>query len=375
MQMGTVTDKVAGSSPSAQEDTVTRPSPRRPAQPRRTARIGAAAAALVLAGAGLAGCSPDSPGGSDGRPKVVAGTSVYGDIARAVAGDRARVDSLVTDANADPHSYEATPADAAKVSSADLVVYNGAGYDSFVDDALANAKDVRTVVGVDEFAKATGVTVQPHEHGGHEHGAHDHPGDHDHDHAGGGHDHAAPTTTDNEHVWFSLPTARAVAEAVAEQLAALDPDDAQAYRDDARAFGERITPLEQTMARLGEKAHAHYVQTEPVGAHLFASAGFHDVTPPGFLTAIEEDQDPAAADFVATRDLLTSREAAFLAFNTQTTTGVTDQLRSTADGAGVPVVELTETLPPGTDYVTWMTGQIASVEKAVDRGPAKVAAG
>ena len=56
---------------------------------------------------------------------VVTSTNVYGSIAQAVGGDRVSVESLITDPAADPHSYESTPADAATVAGALVVVLNG----------------------------------------------------------------------------------------------------------------------------------------------------------------------------------------------------------------------------------------------------------
>ena len=168
-------------------------------------------------------------------------------------------------------------------------------------------------------------------------------------------------------MWFHLDTVVAVADAIAEQLAEIDPDDAENYRANAEKFGADLAPLDKRLTDLGTGHHARYVQTEPVGQHLFDTAEFHDVTSKGFLSAIEEDSDPAAADFVATRDLVRGDEVDFLAVNTQTSTAVTDRLVSAARQAGKPVVELTETLPEGTDYRTWMGSQIDAVAEAVER--------
>lgn len=328
----------------------------RSARPAAVRRLGALTAALVLAGGALTACSPDGSGSGDAGPdglRIVASTTVYGDIAEQVAGPDITVESVLSDPAADPHSYEASPADAATVSNADLVVYNGAGYDSFVDRALENAGDVPVVRAVDEFERVTSTTVEAHDHGdeGHDHeaGVHDH-GEDDH-----GHDQGSGATT-NEHVWFHLPTAAAVAERVAEELAELDSDNAGTYRENAAAFGEGIDALEEKVDGVHDRGHFSYAQTEPIGAHLFEMAHMADKTPHGFLAAIEDDSDPSAADLTATLGLLRGKEVDFLAFNTQTETSVTARVRDAARDADVPVIELTETLPDGEDYLGWMTG-------------------
>lgn len=323
-------------------------------------RASALAAAGLLSISTLAACSGSDTGGDGGDgPDIVASTTVYAGIAEHVAGEHASVESVISDPTADPHSYEASPADAAAVTSADLVVYNGAGYDAFVDMALENAGDLPVVSAVDEFERATSTSVAAHSH---DHGddGHDHSHDHSHDHD------AEPGTTTNEHVWFSLPTVVAVAERVAEELAELDAENAETYRDNARGFADALAPLEEQVDAIHDRGHFAYAQTEPIGAHLFEAAHMVDRTPPGFLSAIEEDSDPSAADLTTTLDLLRDRSVDFLAFNVQTETLVTGRVRDTAEEAGLVVVELAETLPEGEDYVTWMTGIVDNLTAALD---------
>lgn len=352
------------------------------------ARVAALAAAALLGGAVLTACGSEDGSGEGATatgPTVVASTSVYADIAEQVAGGNATVESVISDPAADPHSYEASPADAAAVTGADLVVYNGAGYDSFVDRALENASDVPVVRAVDEYARVTGETIAGHSHGdehGHDdHGEDDHGHDdhgaedghddaHDdhgaedgHDDAHDDHDHASDT---NEHVWFSLPTAAAVAERVAEELATIDEENAEEYRGNASRFAESLAPLEADLDTIHDRGHFPYAQTERVGAHLFDAAHMVDLTPRGFLASIEDDTDPSAADLSAMLDLIDEREVAFLAFNTQTETTVTARVRDAAESADVAVVDLTETLPEGMDYTTWMTGIVDSLSSALD---------
>src|ERR1700754_3435350 len=75
-----------------------------------------AVVALALAGCG-SGTETETPSAApDTALPVVASTNVYGSIVDAVGGDRVAVKSLIDDPNADPHSFESTPADAAAVA-------------------------------------------------------------------------------------------------------------------------------------------------------------------------------------------------------------------------------------------------------------------
>lgn len=329
----------------------------------RTLRTLSLAAAGLLGGGLLGACGSTAAGDDpEDGPSVVASTTVYADIAEQVAGDHASVEAVISDPTADPHSYEASPADAAAVSGADLVVYNGAGYDAFVDMALDNSGDVPVVRATDEFERVTDTAVTGHAHD-HDHGDAGHD-DHGHDHGSGGDDGGGDEAegTTNEHVWYHLPTAAAVAERVAEELAELDAENAETYRENARAFAEGVAPLEEAIDRVHDGGHYSYVQTEPIGEHLFEMAHMRDQTPRGFLASVEDDTDPSAADLTAALDLVREQQVDFLAFNAQTGTPVTERVREAAESADVVVVELTETLPDGEDYLTWMTGIVDDLE-------------
>lgn len=342
-----------------------------PHAPRR--RLAALAGALTVITGALTACGAEGQAGPAGDdpdgPSVVASTTVYADIVERVAGGNATVETVISNPDADPHSYEASPADSAAVAGADLVVYNGAGYDGFVDLALGNAGDVPVVRAVDEYQRVTGGAVAAHDHGAGAHGGDGHHGD-EHDHAPTG-DAADEPAFANEHVWFSLPTVAAVAERVADELAALDPDDAERYRANAEEFAGELSPLESRLDEIHDRGHLPYAQTERVGAHLFEAAHLTDLTPRGFLASVEDDTDPSAADLAALLDLLAERRVAFLAYNPQTETSVTARVRDAAEDAGLVVVDITETLPEGADYLGWMTGIVDEISTAAaDAGPA-----
>ena len=124
-----------------------RPARRRPS-PRgaRTRVLNAGLAALVAAGLVLGGCAPgnapgNAPGstpaaGADTRPVVLTTFTVLADIARNVAGEHLRVESI-TKVGAEIHGYEPTPGDLTRAADADLIVDNGlhleAWFERFVD--------------------------------------------------------------------------------------------------------------------------------------------------------------------------------------------------------------------------------------------------
>ncbi|MFI6265053.1 anchored repeat ABC transporter, substrate-binding protein [Micromonospora sp. NPDC051006] len=86
---------------------------------RRIRRAGATALALAIL---TSGCAPGRAG-DDGRVSVAVSTEILADLVRNVGGDRVSVETVVP-AGGDPHSYEPTPSDAAKVARADAAFTN-----------------------------------------------------------------------------------------------------------------------------------------------------------------------------------------------------------------------------------------------------------
>jgi len=286
----------------------------------------------------LAGCgSVDSGAGrgsEDAALSVVASTDVWGSVVATVVGDAVEVTTLIDDPSADPHSYESTPADAAAVTDADLVVFNGGGYDQFMAEILGTL-DTKRTVNAFELAEGGGDDAPAHE------GA-------------------------NEHVWYELPAVEAVAVQVAEELGKLLPGRADAFTANAAAFRAEIDAIAAQLSAIGQaNPGARVALTEPIASYLVEDAGLTDVTPAEFLEAVEEETDPPAAAVAATRQLMSANQVRALIYNPQTETPVTQQVRSDAEAAGVPVVEMTETLPAGTEYVSWMAGQVEALSSAL----------
>ncbi|OLF07818.1 hypothetical protein BLA60_26230 [Actinophytocola xinjiangensis] len=311
------------------------------------------AAGLVVT---LTACGSEGDDGGDqgGAITVVASTDVWGSVAARVGGDQVDVESLVNNASGDPHAQPDRPTDMVAVAEADVVVYNGGGYDEFFTKLLDSSGT--DVPAVDAFELSG-------------HGEEGEPG-HDEDGAtedeqGHGHEHGAV----NEHVWYDLTTVSSVADALAEEFSAIEPDRRDEFTANAQAITSDLDALLVRAADIG-KTHpgARVLATEPVAYYLLDAAGLTDATPPEFSEAIEEETDPPLAVVAATTELLDRRQVSALVNNAQTETPVTNSLTDAATRAGIPVVNVTETLPEGvTDYVEWMTSTVDALAGAFDK--------
>jgi zinc/manganese transport system substrate-binding protein len=101
-----------------------------------TRRLLASTAGLALAVGALTGCTADS----GDRPLVVVTTNILGDVVSNIVGDEAEVMVLMRP-NADPHSFEISAREAARILEADLVVSNGLGLEEGLQQHLDTATD------------------------------------------------------------------------------------------------------------------------------------------------------------------------------------------------------------------------------------------
>jgi zinc/manganese transport system substrate-binding protein len=282
-------------------------------------------AAMVVA---VSACGSPAPPGD--QMKVVASTDVWGSVVNAVGGDHVQVRAIINNPAEDPHSYDASPADVAAITDAQLVVYNGGDYDHFVDQVLDEHAGVQRV---------NAFTV-----GGHQAGS-------------------------NPHVFYVLDTVSAVANAIAEKLAAIDTTHAADYRANAQKFKAQLQDLAGNERAIGA-AHpgTSAIATEDIAEYLETATGITDKTPAGYYKAIDADADPAPADIATMLDLVNSRGVQVVLYNPQTDTPVTHRIVDAAKAAGVPVVEVRETLPAGTDFLTWQRQTVDRLSAALKQG-------
>ena len=316
---------------------------------------------IAVTALALAGCSASTPAADENAGlSIVASTNVYGSIAEAIGGDLVTVTSIITSAAQDPHSYEASAQDQLALSKADLVIENGGGYDPFIDTLLSASSSEAPVVNASE---ASGLL----EGDAHEHdddastSSTDSAAEEEEDHEG--HDHIEGF---NEHVWYSFHGVEHVAEEIAHQLSELDADNAATYEANFTAFTGEIEALEARAEALHADTEGMGAAiTEPVPLYLLEAAGFTNRTPEEFSEAIEEGTDVAPAVLAQTLALFGSGSVSLLAYNSQTASNETEEVRAAAEENGVAVVEFTETMPDGADYVSWMTDNLSAISAAV----------
>jgi zinc/manganese transport system substrate-binding protein len=296
----------------------------------RVAVVAAMGLAAVAIAALAAGCGPTAGAAGGSGVAVVAGENVWGDVAAQIGGARVQVTSLISSPNADPHLFQSSAADAAAMARARIIIENGAGYDDFMGQLLSASGAHPAVIDVQQVLGATGANVNP-------------------------------------HFWYDLARVPLVAQAIERAMVAADPAGRSAYEAGLRRFDASLGPALAVVAQIRSRyAGQPVAYTERVPGYLLADAGLTSVTPPGFAAAIENGNEPSAADTQAMQSLITRHALRLLLYNTQATSAVTQHMRALAQQAGIPVVGVSET-PPSSDpsYQAWQLRQAREILRAL----------
>lgn len=290
---------------------------------------------------------------------VYASTNVWGSVAKAVGGDKVEVIAGVNEPTQDPHDYEATANDKLQISKSALVLVNGGGYD---DWAINLAKSVQPMPVVINAIDLSGIKPPTSEEKEHSHHEHEH---HHHDHHEHGHQHRADF---NEHVFFSLDTAKKVAEAVANQLSSADPNQKAVYAQNAQDFMQKIDTLKNKAQQVGKNKQLTALYTEPVVGYLLADMGIKNITPDTFIEQAETETGVAPKVLLDTKNIIMNKQASMLVLNAQTEDATSKVLTETAKTANIPVIKVYETLPPNvTTYTDFMEKTIDEFNQALNK--------
>ena len=263
---------------------------------------------------------------------IVAAESVYGDVARQIAGPDAGVTSILSSPDQDPHQFEASPATARALADADIVIANGAGYDPWIEKLLgASAGPGRQVIIVGDLLHR-GADANP-------------------------------------HLWYDPAAMPAVAKALAGALVAKRPDSKAQVEQLQQQFAKSLKPLGDKIASMRARHSGKAVTaTEPVFGLMAQALGLQ-MRNERFQLAVMNGTEPSASDVVAFERDLRQRRVRVLIYNSQATSPAARRLLKLAEQARVYVVGVTETLPAGMRYQDWMIDQLEALDKALSAAP------
>jgi manganese transport system substrate-binding protein len=223
----------------------------------RRRRSASAAAAVVLFCLALVACGGNTAGsGGDERPVVLTTFTVLADVAKNVAGDKLRVESI-TKAGAEIHGYEPTPGDIRKASQADLILDNGLNLEAWFAQ-FVEGLDVPHAV-VSEGVEVMSISEDAYQ--------------------------GKP----NPHAWMSPLNVQVYVDNMVKAFSELDPGNSKVFEANGKAYKAKLQAVQDEMtAKLAAvpKNQRALVTCEGAFSYLARDAGLQEV----YIWAVNAEQ-------------------------------------------------------------------------------------
>ncbi len=262
---------------------------------------------------------------------VLAVENFYGNLVQELGGQCVNVNVILSDPDSDPHSFQPTAGDIRAFQNAALVVLNGLGYDDFADKAVAARSSQPAIV---RAGDVLGLQV----------GA-------------------------NPHVWYGAGYVDQLKTAITAKLKQVAPDASSYFDTQAAALDQSFGTYRQLISQInGQFANAPVGSTESIFVDMSYATGLRLLTPPEFMQAISEGNDPAARDIAEFQNQLKNKQVKVLVYNVQTVTPITEQLKDLARHANISIVGVSETMPVGAQtFQGWQAGQLRLLLNALQK--------
>jgi zinc/manganese transport system substrate-binding protein len=276
--------------------------------------------------------------GSNTVIQITAAENFWGSLVSQLAGVHGNVTSVVTDPNTDPHDYQSSTADARLIADSKLVIINGMNYDNWAG-LLINASNTpgQTVINVQHLVGITNDQLE----------------------------------TINPHLWYSPYYVNDSVHAFYNALVSLDPTDTAYFHANYATLNSSLyTSYMHREAEIkAQYSGTTVAATESIFLFMANATGLDVISPQAFMKAVAEGNDPAPADIVTFQQLLMMGNTTVhvLAYNEQTVTPVTQQLKALAAQYEIPTFGVTETVqPPDATFQFWMGGEVIDLQNALN---------
>lgn len=261
--------------------------------------------------------------------QIIAAENFYGSVAKQIGGDFVQVTSILNQPDQDPHLFSLTPSVAKALERGDLIIYNGLGYDPWIQNLLSTGSSkTRIIICVADLVhKKQGV---------------------------------------NPHIWYDPKTMSVFAKSLSDFLIKTDPQHRQEYLKHYQQFIAQQRNLRQLIERIKtQHKDISVIATEPVFGYMAQALGFHMQGIP-FQLSMMNDVDPSPKQVQDFQRQLQQHRVKLVFYNLQVSSPLVLHLLQQAKLLGIPIIGVTETQPRHITYYQWMRDQLKRMEQALN---------
>lgn len=244
---------------------------------------------------------------------IVTTTNVYSDIAKNIVGKYGTATAIIDKSSVDPHDFDPTTADAKKLTKANIIVANGLGYDSWMNKLAKSVNKKPVLVGENLMGLKNG---------------------------------------DNPHIWYNLNMPTKYVDYLVKRLSKLDKKHAAYFKANGKKYLAKVDKIKKLVKTDKSNKKPVFV-SEPVFDYALKEAGYK-IGDKEFEEAIENGTDPSPRMINKMNTDIKEKKIAFFVNNTQASSSTVKSFVKLAKKNGVPVLNVRETIPNHTTYLTWM---------------------
>lgn len=298
--------------------------------------------------------SSEAEDASKDKIEVVATFYPMYEFTKEVVGDEGNVELLIP-AGTEPHDFEPSAQQIAKIADADVFVYNSTDMEIFIDD-LKNAVDtnqVKMIEAAKGITRLEGTEAEEHDH--------DHDHDHDEDHS---HDHSHEY---DPHVWLSPALAMKEVQTIADGLSEKYPDKKEIFTKNADAYIAQLEQLDQKFTDgLKDAENRTFVTQHAAFAYLADEYDLKQVS----ISGISPDQEPSPSRLAELKKFVEENNTKVIYFEENASSKVAETL---AKETGVelkvlnPLESLTsDQMEAGETYITIMEQNLEALKASIN---------
>ncbi|MBC9785021.1 zinc ABC transporter substrate-binding protein [Heliobacterium chlorum] len=307
----------------------------------------------LLSAVVISGCSSNqddkkSVSTQDHKIQVVSSFYPMYEFTQQVGGEKVEVTNLVPP-GAEPHDWEPSPQDMVKVSKARMLIYNGGGFEGWIEK-VSQASNNPNLVLVDT---SKGIEMLP--------GENSDDGDHEASHQHGKND---------PHFWLDPNLVKIQVENIKRALVDLDPDNKDYYEANAKAYQDKLDRLDGEFKEIVSKAPSkELITTHSAFSYLAHRYGLHQVS----IMGISPDAEPKPAELARIAAYAREHKVKYIFFETLVSPKVGEALAREVKADTLvlnPIEGLTEDeQKQGLDYITVMKQNLENLKKALGYNP------
>ncbi|CAM3587087.1 metal ABC transporter solute-binding protein, Zn/Mn family [Marinicrinis lubricantis] len=327
---------------------------------------------LIMMMIALAGCGDDSKFTlEEGKTNVVTTFYPVYFLASEIGGDYAHVINLVP-AGVEPHDWTPKSQDLVNMKKADMFVYNGAGFEGWVEDFLSSL-DASEDLSIIEATKGADLihtdeeegSEEAHDHeegaAGEDEAAHDHEEEAAEEEHGHSHDHGV-----DPHVWMSPVQMKTMAQNVYDGFVAADPEHQVVYKENLDQLVAELNTLDQQYRDVVDAAsRKELVVSHQAYTYLAREYGLTQIG----VMGLSPEAEPTAQDIKKVSDFIKEHDVKYILFEELVSPEIAQMLANDLDIESLvfnPLEGLSEEQEKaGEDYISLMKSNLTSLEKAL----------